>query len=252
MLKELKILRQHGKQYIKDVSKPVLPETFRGRPVIQKDIKADVDLLAGLCPTGAILKDPFAIDLGKCVFCAECVFAAAGKIRFTNDYKIATNHRENLLIYEGEDHPIEMREAEIRKEIRRYFGRSLRLRQVSAGGNNADELELNATVNPNFDMSRWGIDWVASPRHADGIVITGPISENMSGPLQTCYDAIAAPKIIILAGTDAISGGIFSGSKALNRTFLDTHKVDLFVPGAPVHPLTFVNGVLKMLQKKTF
>jgi Ni,Fe-hydrogenase III small subunit len=99
-----------------------------------------------------------------------------------------------------------------------------------------------------FDISRFGIDFVASPRHADGIVITGPITENMAEPLERCYSAIPDPKIIILAGTDAISGGIFAGSPALNREFLLKHKVDLYIPGNPVHPLTFINGVLDLLK----
>jgi Ni,Fe-hydrogenase III small subunit len=99
-------------------------------------------------------------------------------------------------------------------------------------------------------MGRFGIEFVASPRHANGIVITGPISKNMAEPLQLCYDAIPHPKIIILAGTDAISGGIFAGSPALDRSFLDKYHVDLYVPGNPVHPLTFINGVLSLMRYK--
>ena len=111
-------------------------------------------------------------------------------------------------------------------------------------------MELNACSNVNFDMGRFGIEFVASPRHADGVVITGPITENMAQPLQICYDAIPEPKIIILAGTDAISGGIFEGSLALNRSFLSKYKIDLYVPGNPIHPLTFINGVLELIKKR--
>ncbi len=99
-------------------------------------------------------------------------------------------------------------------------------------------------------MGRFGIEFVASPRHADGVVITGTITENMARPLQICYDAIPDPKIIILAGTDAISGGIFAESPALNRSFLDNYKVDLYIPGNPVHPLTFINGVLDLIRRR--
>jgi Ni,Fe-hydrogenase III small subunit len=111
-------------------------------------------------------------------------------------------------------------------------------------------MELNAAGNVNFDMGRYGIEFVASPRHADGIVLTGPITENMAAALQICYDAIPDPKIVILAGTDAISGGIFVGSPALNRSFLEKYPVDLYVPGNPVHPLTFINGVLDLIGRK--
>jgi len=99
-------------------------------------------------------------------------------------------------------------------------------------------------------MGRYGIEFVASPRHADGIVITGPITKGMAEPLQICYDAIPEPKIIILAGTDAISGGIFADSPALNRHFLETHTIDLYVPGNPIHPLTFINGVLELIRNR--
>jgi Ni,Fe-hydrogenase III small subunit len=109
---------------------------------------------------------------------------------------------------------------------------------------------LNAANNVQFDMSRFGIDFVASPRHADGVVITGPISENMAEPLERCYHAIPNPKIVILAGTDAISGGIFADSPALNREFLSKYSVDLYIPGNPVHPLTFINGVLDLIKKR--
>jgi Ni,Fe-hydrogenase III small subunit len=122
------------------------------------------------------------------------------------------------------------------------------LRQVSAGGDNSNELELNACGNVNFDMGRYGIEFVASPRHADGVVITGPITENMAEPLQICYDAIPHPKIIVLAGTDAISGGLFEESPAVNRGFLARYPVDLYVPGNPIHPLTFINGILALMR----
>jgi Ni,Fe-hydrogenase III small subunit len=99
----------------------------------------------------------------------------------------------------------------------------------------------------NFDMGRYGIEFVASPRHADGIVITGPLSRNMAEALEITYNAIPSPKIIILAGTDAISGGIFEGSPALDRSFIEQNHIDLYVPGNPVHPLTFINGVLDLI-----
>ena len=150
----------------------------------------------------------------------------------------------------GADQPVRLDPEMVRKEIRSFFKHALKLRQVSAGGDNSAEMELNAAGNVNFDMGRYGIEFVASPRHADGIVITGPITQNMAEALQVCYEAVPSPKIIILAGTDAISGGIFGGSAALNREFLDKYPVDLFVPGNPPHPLTFINGVLDLIGCK--
>jgi Ni,Fe-hydrogenase III small subunit len=155
-----------------------------------------------------------------------------------------------LIVKEGEDHPISVNSETVRAEIRRVFGKSLKLRQVSAGGDNSCEMELNASNNVQFDMSRFGIDFVASPRHADGIVISGPITENMAIPLQICYDAIPEPKIIVLVGTDAISGGILGNSAAIDRSFLDKYPVDLYIPGNPAHPLTIINGLLDLTRKK--
>ncbi len=249
MLDTFKIWKHQGKQYIPDVTTPNLPEVFRGRPVIST-APVDADAVADLCPTGAILTHPMRIDMGRCTFCGECAHAFPHKIKFVNDYKTATNVRADLIIAEGNDQPIYLNEALVRAEIRQLFGQSLKLREVSAAGDNANELEVNACVNPNFDMARFGIDWVASPRAADGIVVTGPISKNMAEALEIAYHATPDPKILVLAGTDAISGGIFADSPALDRSFLDKYKVDLYVPGNPVHPLTFINGILELIRRR--
>ena len=140
--------------------------------------------------------------------------------------------------------------VEVKKEIVKVFGKSLKLRQVSAGGCNGCEMELNACSNCNFDMGRFGIDFVASPRHADGLVITGPISENMAYALEDCYKSTPDPKIVILCGACAISGGVFQGAEKINREFLDKHNIDLYIRGCPVHPLTFINSVLSYIKDK--
>jgi Ni,Fe-hydrogenase III small subunit len=184
------------------------------------------------------------IDLGRCTFCGECSLRFPDKIQFTKDYRIATNIRERLIVKEGDEDRISIDKEEVRRDIKSLFGKSLKLRQVSAGGDNSCELELNAANNVQFDMSRFGIDFVASPRHADGVVITGPITKNMARALEICYDAIPEPKIVVLVGTDAISGGIFENSDQLDRSFLENHKVDLYIPGNPAHPLTIINGLL--------
>jgi Ni,Fe-hydrogenase III small subunit/NAD-dependent dihydropyrimidine dehydrogenase PreA subunit len=249
MIREFNILRNHGRQFVPDLKKVELTPLFRGRPVISGSIKDDeAEMLVKLCPVGAISSKDFGIDLGKCVFCKECAFACPDKITFTNDYKIAANNRASLIVRPG-DTGVDVTDSLVRKEVRKLFRNSLKLRQISAGGDNSGEMELNASGNVNFDMGRFGIDFVASPRHADGIVITGPITANMAEATQICYDAVPSPKIIILAGTDAISGGIFSDSKAIHRDFLEKYPVDLYIPGNPAHPLTFINGILRLLGK---
>ena len=121
---------------------------------------------------------------------------------------------------------------------------------MSAGGCSGCELELTALGNVNFDIGRYGIDFVASPRHADGIVITGPVTANMADALELCYEAVPEPKIVILCGACAISGGAFSDSPALQRSFVEKRRIDLYVPGCPPHPLTFITGVLDWLGRK--
>ena len=249
MYNNLKILYHQGKQFIPDVTTVKVPGIFRGRPVISILKKVDESKLRDLCPVNAILINPVSIDLGKCTFCGECAMQFPEKIMFTRDYKIAANERESLIIKEGVDKPISINPDKVREEIHSLFGRSLKLRQVSAGGDNSCEWELGAANNVQFDIGRFGIEFVASPRHADGIVITGPITENMAEPLQICYDATPDPKIIVLVGTDAISGGIFAGSPALDRRFLDKYHIDLYIPGNPAHPLAIINGLLDLTRK---
>jgi Ni,Fe-hydrogenase III small subunit len=248
MFENIKIVFHQGKQFIPNVRTAVVPGIFRGRPVISRE-KVDEEELMALCPTDAISGNPVSINLGKCTFCGECAMRFPEKITFTKDYKLASNVPDRLIIREGEDKTVEVDPDKVRKEIHRVLGRSLKLRQISAGGDNSCEMELNAANNVQFDMSRFGIDFVASPRHADGIVITGPITRNMAEAVQICYDATPDPKIIVLVGTDAISGGVFQDSPAIDRTFLEKYDVDLYIPGNPAHPLTIINGLLDLTRK---
>lgn len=247
-MREFKIFRSHGKQFIPDLRNAELPGIFRGRPVISEDIVPDeASKLSKICPVGAIQAAPFSLDLGRCVFCGECEFFLPGKVCFTNDYRLAANRREDLIIKAGENQSLRLFEPAVKPEIRKVFKHSLKLRQVSAGGDNSCEMELNAAGNVNFDMGRYGIQFVASPRHADGMVLTGPLTRNMSEAIKLTWEAIPSPKILILVGSDAISGGLFLESQAINRQFLEDHPADLYLPGNPTHPLTFINGIMDLL-----
>ncbi|HAG15668.1 MAG TPA: NADH:ubiquinone oxidoreductase [Bacteroidales bacterium] len=249
MFNNLKIIYHQGKQFIPDVTTAQVPGIFRGRPIISTE-KVDENELKDICPMDAISINPIRLDMGRCTFCGECARQFPRKIRFTKEYKISSNERERLVVQEGEDKPIEMNTQSRRKEIRSLFSQSLKLRQVSAGGDNSCEWELSASNNVQFDLSRFGIEFVASPRHSDGILVTGPINENMAKPLRIAYDAIPEPKLFILCGVDAISGGIFANSEVLERSVLNDIKIDLYIPGNPSHPLTIINGLVDFTRKK--
>ena len=168
----------------------------------------------------------------------------SAKLTFTSDFQLASTERGGLMISASRSAPDPVKVSEA---LRKRLGRSLKLRSVSAGGCNGCELEPNALTNVNFDIGRYGIDIVASPRHADGLVLTGPITRNMAEALQLCWDAMPEPKLVIAVGAGAISGSPFEGSSAIDRSFLERFKPTLYVPGCPPHPLTFVCGILDLL-----
>jgi Ni,Fe-hydrogenase III small subunit/ferredoxin len=251
IIPKLKVLRSHGWQYIPNLNDVTLTEEFRGRPVLTStEDMSDAEAAAKLCPVKAITTAPFTLDLGRCLFCGECALRAPHNIRFTNDYKIGSTSREALIVKEG-DQAIDFHPELVREQIPSLFQGALKLRQVSAGGDASVEMELNATGNVNFDFGRYGVEFVASPRHADGVVITGPISANMAEALDICYNSVPDPKILIVCGSEACSGGLFADSKAVKRDFLERYKVDLWLPGTPTHPMTFIDGVMNMLKLKS-
>jgi Ni,Fe-hydrogenase III small subunit len=188
------------------------------------------------------------VDLGRCLFCPSCVEACPeGAVRFTRDYRLSARSREALLV--AGDAPL-LAEA-VAAEVRAVLGRALRLRQVCAGGCNGCEAELNASGNVQFDLSRFGVQFVASPRHADGIVVTGPVSENMRVAALKTWEATPEPRVVIAVGACAISGGVFRDSPVQSNGLLGVPEipVDLWVPGCPPHPITFMDGVLRLLGR---
>jgi Ni,Fe-hydrogenase III small subunit/ferredoxin len=227
-----------------------LPARFRGLPVLDPLACASgCSACEKACPTEAIRADGgLRLDLGRCVFCPECTAACPeGAIRFTQDYRLAASRREDLVLSGAAGEPPLARALDA--GMRRLFGRSLKLRQVSAAGCNGCEAELVATGNIIFDLGRFGIQFVASPRHADGIVVTGPVSENMRRALEETYAATPAPKIVIAVGACAISGGPFFDSPLQHGGAGAILPVDLFIPGCPPHPLTVLDGMLRLLGK---
>jgi len=224
-----------------------LPERYRGVPVLGEEFFSGeaAETCAQACPTGAV--DPAAktLDLGRCVFCGLCEEACEGKgIRFTPDPHLPFGTRGDLLLGRAAVAP-----AVAGKKLRSLLGRSLHLREVSAGGCNGCDLEAQAAGNPNFDFQRFGIDFVASPRHADGLLVTGPVSKNMKEGLLRTYEAVAEPRIVIAAGACAASGGIFRGSHAVEDGIGGVLPVDLYIPGCPPHPLSILYGIAAFFRR---
>jgi Ni,Fe-hydrogenase III small subunit/ferredoxin len=232
---------------------PALPDRFRGRPALDPSrCPEGCDLCAEACPTNAIsaAAGTLSLDLGRCLFCIECTQACPeGAIEFTRDYRLACRERSELILDAPSLEPRAERVLALGREIRRLFGRSLKLRQVSAGGCNACEADVNVLGTIVFDLGRFGIQFVASPRHADGLLVTGPVTENMRLALKKTYDAVPDPKIVIAVGACAISGGPYIDHPEIHNGADSTVPVDLYIPGCPPHPYTILEGLLAMLGR---
>ena len=226
------------------------PERFRGRPALDHARCTEgLDRCGARAPSALVVRaadGSMGLDLGACLFSPEEAEACAdGAIRFTRDPCMAASNRAGLLTSTGEVERVRALDL----ATRRLFGRSLRLRSVVAGSCGGCEAELTALGNVVFDLQRFGIQFVASPRHADGIVVTGAVNANMRLALEKTWAAVPDPRLVIAVGACAISGGPFAASPEVGRGVPAELPVDLWVPGCPPHPITLLDGLLRLLGR---
>lgn len=246
----LKILKNKMEQGCKTSAYPKesisLYHRYRGLPVINKQCSTDtLNQCISLCPQDAIDPGERTIDLGRCTFCGQCETVNNGAfVTFSENFELGAANRNDLIT--GGNLPALADHSKL--HFKKLFGRSLQLRQVSAAGCNSCEADTNVLNTPFFDLSRFGIDFVASPRHADGIYVTGPISRNMQQALIDTYEAVPAPKAVIASGCCSISGGPFVGSDEIIGDLNRLIPVDLYIPGCPPHPLTTLHALLNFFK----
>lgn len=245
------LLRSRVKQGQRTLAFPdgdvALPDRFRGAPLLDASrCREGCEACIEACPTEALAVDAQGprLDLGRCLFCAECVESCPeGAVRFGRDHRMATRGRDDLVVREQ---AIPLARA-FEERVTRVYGRSLRLRQVSAGGCNACESDVNVLSTVVYDLSRFGIQFVASPRHADGLLVTGAVTRNMQLALEKTWAAVPEPRFAIAVGACAISGGPYAGHPEVLDGVRGTLPIDLYVPGCPPHPLTILDGLLRLL-----
>lgn len=256
-----------------------ISEAARGRPEIDWGNWKDARPAAAACPTGAISysdtgKERKAkLDLAQCTFCGLCAEADKA-IRMTNLCQCAARHRENLVTsaayelnpdgtharmisppasgksaFQPSNELLEVIGRKLKERTDRIFGRSLHIREVDAGSCNGCEIEIVGLNSPIYDIERFGVHFVASPRHADLLLVTGPVTRNMELALRKTYDAMPEPRLVAAVGACGCSGGIFGRNYATVGAVDAVIPVDLYIPGCPPNPIALLDGLLKLLGR---
>jgi formate hydrogenlyase subunit 7 len=215
---------------------------------------------AAACPTTALVTEgdaaagTLAVDLGQCVMCGRCVRTAPAAFAWTDDPQVAVVSRERLrgvVRWDGGPPAWEQRQAaeELRRRACRVFHRSLHIRHVDAGSCNGCESELQLLSSPYYDLTRLGLFFTPTPRHADALLVTGVVTRNMEQALRDTYEAMPEPKLVVAAGVCAVGGGCFEGGMMTEGPLDRLLPVDVYVPGCPPSPLALLHGLLLAVGK---
>lgn len=239
----------------------VVSQNYRGFVEVAMDQSSidtkTFDKLDGICPTDAICiknddVERISIDNGKCIMCGKCAEIAPNLIKITNRFNGAKKSRQGLIsssLPQTSEQSYEELGKELKTKIAKIFGRSLTIRSIDAGSCNGCEIEITALNNPIYDIERFGIQFVASPRHADVLLVTGPASKNMEKALKIAYESTPNPKIVIAVGACACSGGIFGNNYATTGGIDSIVPVDVYIPGCPPRPQALIYGLLLAVNR---
>jgi len=260
---------------------PHRPETgacLRGRPWIHPDRCEGAGACQRACPSGAITIDSAAhtlrrwqLDLARCVFCGLCEEACpSGAIEITSRFELASRTRSDLVVGMTQGRPIAGGSSEattvvaeavtpasasstlgsrLNRRVRGLLSRSLHIRHMAAGSDNSTDWEISALLNPVYDVQRLGIDFVASPRHADLLLVTGAVTRHLEPALMATYEAMPAPRLVVAAGDEACGGGVLQGSYAVAGGVDRCLPVDVYIPGDPPRPQALIQGLMVALDR---
>jgi Ni,Fe-hydrogenase III small subunit/ferredoxin len=223
---------------------PAVPG-YRGRVELLKTTEAPSELGA-LCPTGAIAVDSdrgLTLDRGRCILCGACVQAAPDRFAFESQYQTATRARSALIVADDETATLEPVRATL-AERARALRRSIHVRHIDCGSDGSEEWEIQALWNPYYDIQRLGFFLTAAPRHADVLLVTGPVTKAMRTPLERTWHVMPEPKALVAVGTDACSGGLSVAGELTAGGVDRVLPVDVYVPGSPPAPIAIMHGLL--------